>query len=180
MIERKRWIYSAIKTPDGTILESRHRHDYVTHEDSLTGETYVLDGGTEYFRSSINNVAATNLSVFLEDGHDKVRDVLKWGTRGKNGDQPIRYVTVSKMTTDHIESCLLTQNAMHPYYVVAFVNELKMRDKNYTLDFDVIESNIHRMENSELSDPKNVAELIYWENIKTILEKNRDADYIDS
>ena len=33
-----------LKTPDGTILESLHRHDYVTHTDA-NGKEYMLDGG---------------------------------------------------------------------------------------------------------------------------------------
>lgn len=37
-------VYSAIKTPDGTILESKHVHDYQSYLDA-NGETYLLDGG---------------------------------------------------------------------------------------------------------------------------------------
>ena len=40
-----------MRTPDGTILESKHRHDYVTHLDA-NGKEYMLDGGLAYVRSS--------------------------------------------------------------------------------------------------------------------------------
>lgn len=40
-------------TPDGTILISRHRHDYVTYKDK-NGKTYFIDGGSDYCRSSNN------------------------------------------------------------------------------------------------------------------------------
>ena len=33
-----------IRTPDGTLLESRTVHDYVSHKD-LNGELYINDGG---------------------------------------------------------------------------------------------------------------------------------------
>ena len=57
-------VYSAIQTPDGTILESFNRHDYVTHEDTVSGEHYMLDGGLEYTRGSVNKVQAKDLSVY--------------------------------------------------------------------------------------------------------------------
>ena len=32
-----RLIRNALQTPDGTVLESYHRHDYKTHLDGITG-----------------------------------------------------------------------------------------------------------------------------------------------
>ncbi len=46
-------IYNALRTPDGTVLTSRHRHDYVTHIDK-NGKEYMIDGGLDYVRSSAN------------------------------------------------------------------------------------------------------------------------------
>ena len=48
MSERK-LIYSGLKTPDGTLLQSTHRHDYITHLDK-NGNEYMLDGGLDYQR----------------------------------------------------------------------------------------------------------------------------------
>ena len=42
-------IYNAIRTPDGTILESRSVHDFVGHTDA-NGKYYAADGGLEYLK----------------------------------------------------------------------------------------------------------------------------------
>ena len=39
-------IRSCLETPDGTILQSRSRHDYRQHLDA-NGKTYMLDGGLD-------------------------------------------------------------------------------------------------------------------------------------
>lgn len=122
-----RMVYNAIKTPDGTILESRHRHDYVTHFDKVSREEYMLDGGIDYCRTNINKVQAESLQVCLEDGIEKVREVLKWGTYGKEGKDPLRIVKLSEMTTDHIEACLENVPRMHPHYREAMEMELEYR-----------------------------------------------------
>jgi len=118
-------IYNALKTPDGTIIQSRHRHDYVVHEDS-NGKTYMLDGGLDYIRSSANG-DEEYLSVYLEDGHETVREYLTWGTYGKNGDQPLAYIKLCDMTTEHIQACLDNVSNMYPQIRTAMKNELDYR-----------------------------------------------------
>lgn len=44
-------IRNRLQTPDGKILESVHRHDYVSHRDD-NGKLYFLDGGLDYARCS--------------------------------------------------------------------------------------------------------------------------------
>lgn len=121
-----RLIYNAIRTPDGTVLESFGTHDYKTHIDK-NGFEYMVDGGIEYTRRNINDEPFEELSVCLEDGHAKVREVCTWGTYGKDGKGPFRRVKLCDMTTEHIQACLDTQRYMHPNYKQAFKDELEHR-----------------------------------------------------
>lgn len=124
-------VKNAIRTPDGTVLESRSRHDYRTHTDA-NGKTYMVDGGLDYVRCSAHKDQEW-VGCYLEDGHEKVREALTWGTFGKNGDQPLRQVKLSEMSNAHIQACLDTQPRMYPQYRTAMENELEYRKENNIL-----------------------------------------------
>ena len=110
MYNDPRIVVNRIRTPDGTILESKHRHDYVTYVDK-NGKEYMVDGGTDYLRRNVYEDAPyTELSVYSDAPHSVIREVFKWGTRGKDGKQPLKFVILKDMTTDHIEAILETQN----------------------------------------------------------------------
>ncbi len=119
-------IANRIRTPDGTILQSFNRHDYKTHLDK-NGEVYMVDGGCEYIRRSVNNVPAEELSVYADSPFSIVREAMHWGTRGKDGTQPLTYIPLKDMTTDHIEACLVTQYQMASCFRQAMENELLYR-----------------------------------------------------
>jgi hypothetical protein len=121
-------IANRIITPDGTILQSFNRHDFKSHVDA-NGFTYSVDGGTSYLKRSWSPGAPayTDASVYSDDSHELIRDALHWGTYGKNGDEPLSWVKLKDMDTDHIKACLKTQLSMRLEFRVAFENELKFR-----------------------------------------------------
>ena len=119
-------IYSALRTPDGTVIESLHRYDYNTYLDA-NGKEYMIDGGNDYIRSSAHGDEVF-LTVYSDEPHDKVREFMKWGTRGKGGKKPLHYVALKDMDTDHIQACLDTQWQMRPDYRIIMQNELKYRN----------------------------------------------------
>lgn len=103
-IEYEPWkqiIYNAIQTPDGTIISSDHRHDFVTHTDE-NGKTYGVDGGCEYLRRIGDVGDCKELSMYLEpwtpEFHEVARKVIRRGGRGKNGDQPLTWVPICEMS----------------------------------------------------------------------------------
>ena len=120
---------SRMRTPDGTILESRYRHDYVTHTDA-NGKEYMLDGGLDYVRSSANGDEEM-LTVTVEDSHEMIRLLVTWGTYGKNGDETMVHVKIADMSTEHLQACIDTQKAtMRPAIYKVMQEELEYRDES--------------------------------------------------
>ena len=104
-------IYNAIRTTDGTILESRSVHDFVGHTDA-NGKFYAVDGGLEYPRRC-GDMDYEELSLTDKDPFSKVRGAVTWGTRGKDGNQPLEYKKVKDLDTAHIRAILETQRISH-------------------------------------------------------------------
>jgi hypothetical protein len=124
VVERGDLVRNAIMTPDGTVLESTHRHDYREYKDE-NGEVYMVDGGNDYIRRSVNKVPATPLDIYTKDKFEEVRKYLKWGTYGINGDQPLRYVRLFEIDDSHIEAVLKLN--ISPEYTRLFNIELEFR-----------------------------------------------------
>lgn len=80
-----------IITPDGTLLQSYHRHDYKTYIDE-NGKEYMIDGGLEYQRCNIHDDAPyQDDSVYDIDPHEEIRAAFHWGCRGKDGKSPLEF-----------------------------------------------------------------------------------------
>ena len=114
-----------IKTPDGTILTSYNRHDYLTHKDAITKEVLMVDGGNDYARRHVGTYE--ELSVYDDGTHTTRRSALHWGTRGKDNKQPLTYKPIKDLDSDHIEAILRTQTQLSEFYKEVFKEELKYR-----------------------------------------------------
>jgi hypothetical protein len=126
-VSGSRIVSNRIRTPDGRILESMHRHDYVTYTDA-NGLEYMVDGGLDYLRRNVHeNAPYEELSVHSTDSHMLIREVFKWGTRGIDGKQPLTYVPLKYLTKDHIGAILETQTHIQEYIRKIFLNELSFR-----------------------------------------------------
>lgn len=91
----------------------------------------MIDGGLDYLRRSVNHEKATDLSVFLEDGHECVRNALEWGTFAMSADQTLSWIKLKNMAAPHIEACLLSNKRLHPTYRISFELELEYRALTY-------------------------------------------------
>jgi len=122
---QSRILLNRIQTPDGTILTSYNRHDYVEYRDRLTKEVLMVDGGTDYLRRNVGTYE--ELSVYDDGTHITRRSAVHWGTRGKDGKQPLVYKPIKDLDLDHIEAILKTQHQISDFYKNVFKEELKYR-----------------------------------------------------
>jgi hypothetical protein len=121
-------VANMIRTPDGTILQSKHRHDYVEYIDK-NGLEYMVDGGCEYLRRTIQDEAPyEELSLYAHDDHMLVRKHFHWGTRGRDGRQPLTYKPLKTLDYDHIEAIIKTQTHISNELKIIFIRELRLRD----------------------------------------------------
>jgi hypothetical protein len=114
------------ETPDGTILQCKNRHDYQEYNDKVTGETYMIDGLGYYTRSNVNVVPAEYTFVTLDTPHELARQYVMWGTRGKTGDQTLKYISVANMETAHIQAIIDAQ-----FQIAAELREFLKRELNF-------------------------------------------------
>jgi len=102
MEENKELVYNAIKTPDGTILESKHQHDFQMYKDK-NGEIYTNDGGTEYLKRSTNKEPYEDLSLYTTDSIEILREHCSWGTYGKYGTGKLTFKKIKDLSNAHLE-----------------------------------------------------------------------------
>ena len=142
---RNRW-----KTPDGTVLISRHTHDFVSHKDA-NGEEYFIDGGNDYIRKSVNKEEMENMCVYSDDQFSLIRTVLCRGTFDENNKRI--WIPLCNMSNPHLENCityysdLFDENGCKNKYMIYYLVELLYRwysnkyigEKKYTIKDETCE-----------------------------------------
>lgn len=116
-----------VQTPDGTILTSRHQHDFQSHVDK-NGETYFIDGGGIYYvRQSVNNVPAKDVSIYSNSPFEEIRENLT-RVSSKTGEE----VKLKDMDTDWLYA-ILEYNIQHGIdnknkYALQYMREIVYRN----------------------------------------------------
>jgi hypothetical protein len=121
-------VANRIRTPDGTILQSFHRHDYKTYVDK-NGQEYMVDGGNDYIRRIVAEEPYEELSVTLRHPYEEIREAFHWGTRGRDGKEPLSWKALRDLSTEHIEAILDTQTHLEAWVMNLFNSELKYRNQ---------------------------------------------------
>jgi len=119
-------IAQRIRTPDNTILQSNSIHDYRSHVDTVTGENYIVNGGTSYLYIRTNIIEAEDLSVYDTDHFALQRDAFCWGLR-LDPSFPVVWRSLRNIDTDRINNILATQTHMEDWVQAMFTQELAFR-----------------------------------------------------
>ena len=123
----KNILANRIRTPDGQLLQSYHRHDYKEYTDE-NGLEYMVDGGLSYLRRTIQDSAPfEELSVYEDDDHIVIREAFHWGTYGINGDQPIQWKPLCVLEDSHIQAIIDTQHQLPEHIRKVFLDEQDYR-----------------------------------------------------
>lgn len=85
-------------------IVSYHRHDYKT---CSCDNQAMVDGGTAYLRYGAKDMNKIKIfAVYADDPFEIVRKYASRGSRGVNGDQPLKWIPLCNMEDEHLEAVL--------------------------------------------------------------------------
>lgn len=98
-------VFNRIRTPDGTLLTSTHRHDFVAYLDA-NGCKYVVDGGLDYLRRSYpSDFPPDELSIYSDASFDVIRESVAWNIESASDHSP-HWVAIEQLDTKYIRQIL--------------------------------------------------------------------------
>lgn len=105
--------------PDGTILQSFHRHDFVEYNGCF------VDGGLSgYVRISGH---LEDCCVYDDSPFEDIRNYFHWGTYGKDGEQPRKFVALKDLELEQIQAIIETQKQIPDCILDVFTKEMEYR-----------------------------------------------------
>lgn len=154
-MKNKILLVNKIRTPDGTIIQSKNRHDYVTYTDK-NGATYMVDGGCNYlkrnyfpdnrtrFQKIVDKVKKffglrirESISYIEESLYntDSIKELREWIYRagfGKDGRCGYREVLLKNMSNSWIDNVIEYEENLRPTnkFISVFYRELQHRIDN--------------------------------------------------
>lgn len=122
-------VYNAIQCPDGTVIESRYQHHFVSHIQD-DGREYFVDGGLAYQRIGHSDREYIDLSLYDTDSIELIRERFTWGRNmdANNNLLPeTQYIKLKDLADGHLDA-LVEFTKTHAAKVV---NGLMIREQNY-------------------------------------------------
>jgi len=101
-------LHNSIQCPDGTILTSRHQHNFVSYTQD-DGRKYFVDGGISYRRIGFSDKEYIDLSVYTDDPHTKIREHFEWGNnfdKDMNRLPETVWLKLKDITEDHLNALI--------------------------------------------------------------------------
>ena len=123
-------VYNAVKCHEcGQIIESHHTHDYKT---CGCDNEAMVDGGIAYARYGAKDMTKiTKITYTDQDPHDLIREFASWGTYGKTGNEPLKYVKIKDMTDDHVRAVIVYPRG------ASWFKELLKNELEYRAEFNI-------------------------------------------
>lgn len=122
-MEERFLIRNAVKcTHCGDVIESTHRHDYV----SCSCRKTFTDGGDSYIRRGGN---FEDMCIYSDADFNLIREHLKRGTYGISGDEPYRQVVLKDIEDDWLQAIIEYEERWRPdnKYLKFFIAEKEFR-----------------------------------------------------
>ena len=95
-------------TDTDTYFISQHRHDFVSFSSGGKSGLFI-DGGLEYQRGTINPSTVLEWCLYEDSPNEEIKRKLLWGTRGQDGNQPLKWIPLVACSDEHLQAILSTQ-----------------------------------------------------------------------
>lgn len=108
---------------------STHVHELVKYTDE-EGKSFFVDGGNEYFRCGGDKSVEDKIVRFGLTSSSRLKDIrdkLLWGSRGKDGKQPMEFRPIKSLTLSHLKN--IKKNCPYASRVVKKVVEYWIKKK---------------------------------------------------
>ena len=124
-------LHNSIQCPDGTILVSRHRHDFVEHK-QVDGREYFVDGGLQYSRVGFSDEDYKDLCIYSDQPHEEIREGFEWGRnfdKDMNRLPEVEYIKLKDITDEHLNNIFkLLCNSDGSKLMDVFFHEMQYRN----------------------------------------------------
>lgn len=119
-------LVSKMITPDGTELYSRHRHDFVSYIDK-NGKRYILDGGVDYTRSSLNGDEKF-IKITTEDDFEVIRN--EFSRYNRYSGTYVKLKDIDNSWLENIITWFIDNNYQYSLIFAIFIEEKLYRIEN--------------------------------------------------
>lgn len=114
----------------GEHLVSRHRHDF--QQCSCENGSFT-DGGYDYQRWGGKDLEAIqSFCIYDDEPHELIRFYVERGSRGKNGDEELKYIKLKDVDNDYLKAIIKYEEELRPSnkFLNIYKTEVKYRKKN--------------------------------------------------
>tara|TARA_Y100000310_G_scaffold227068_1_gene229273 strand:+ start:10444 stop:10872 length:429 start_codon:yes stop_codon:yes gene_type:complete len=112
-------LVNKIICPDGTVLESRHRYDFVGHVQA-DGREYFVDGGLEYQRIGYSDKEYIDCTCYSDDPIEKIREHFTWVSYSDKHGEPLdepKWTLLKDITDEHLQALVKWTEDDDPDYL---------------------------------------------------------------